>query len=270
MSNHAKQKPAYDPARQWGLKPEPSRSQGDGATYVVSGHVVSGGSDSRNIFVSESYGRDAQAKAARMSSTKDADRALERLLRKDKEGMKTLAAARAFVKQPIAPKKQNDSAEHGQAKKRKRRADDTPEASESSGDESADGNSSRKNAYSAQLIRNLGFDPTAKEGRKAVDLNVQKKVRFLSRVRCTLEGLLIHSLASWSLLQHHTHLVLGIWIWVLALARSRHLSVLLPPAPVLNLSTNRSVSLILMTTSRRTTRRSLRLANLSGARRTRW
>ena len=35
----------------------------------------------------------------------------------------------------------------------------------------------RKNAYSAELIKQLGFDPTAKDGRTGWDANIQNKVR---------------------------------------------------------------------------------------------
>ena len=50
-------KPAYDPARQWGLKPGPSAldsSSGGGSTYVMSGHIISNSSK----FVAENIGRE--------------------------------------------------------------------------------------------------------------------------------------------------------------------------------------------------------------------
>ena len=183
LSSTAKRKPVYDPSRQWGLKPEPSRSQGEGATYVVSGHVISGGSDSRNLFVGETVGRDAQARAARQS-TKDADRALQQLLKRDKDGMKAVAAARAFVKQSIGAKTEKTSkAGKVDLGKRKRR-DPSEESDESSDDDLVvdEKKPAEKSAYSAQLIRNLGFDPTSRDGRKTTDVQVQRKVRTIYHV----------------------------------------------------------------------------------------
>ncbi|KAH8084898.1 hypothetical protein BXZ70DRAFT_565895 [Cristinia sonorae] len=192
LSSTAKRKPAYDPSRQWGLKPEPNRSQGDGATYVVSGHVISGSSDSRNLFVGETMGRDAQAKAARKAAAHDADRALQRLLKGDKEGMKTLVAAREFVKKPIGgrTKEERKGEDGGAGRKRKRREGSEDESSGSEDEGSIGGGdgpkkSMRKSAYSAQLIRNLGFDPTCKDGRKVADPNVQKKLEALAASHST-------------------------------------------------------------------------------------
>ncbi|THH30310.1 hypothetical protein EUX98_g3874 [Antrodiella citrinella] len=188
----------YDPARQWGLKPEPSRSQADGATYVVSGHVVSGGADVQSLFVSENIGRDAQAKAARVAAKKDADRALEGLLKQDKEGTRALAAAQAFrVKAKMEKAKEkslgkkdkktggkkDDSAKSKDkpqvSKKRKRSESSSPSSSE---DEAEEKLQQHKSAYSAQLIKNLGFDPMAmgKDGRKTVDPVVQRKLEALA------------------------------------------------------------------------------------------
>ena len=93
-SAKASKKNAYDPARQWGLKPE---SEAPGATYVVSGHVVSS-SDMRSMYSAENMGREAQAKAVRKVAAADADKVLEKLLARDKEGTKALSAARAFSK----------------------------------------------------------------------------------------------------------------------------------------------------------------------------
>ncbi|TCD60851.1 hypothetical protein EIP91_009400 [Steccherinum ochraceum] len=180
MSMTAKKKAAYDPSKQWGLKPEPGRSQGDGATYVVSGHIVSGHLDTKSLFVGENLGREAQAKAARQATGKDNDRVLQSLLKRDKTGMKTLAAARAFVKQPIGSGKK-DKKKVEVPSKRSRQSDETSDESDGSeGDDVENSQSGRKSAYSAQLIRNLGFDPTIKDGRKAADPNVQRKLEALA------------------------------------------------------------------------------------------
>ena len=60
-----KRKPAYDTARQWGLKPAgPNEEKGE--TYVISGHVVNSSvADSRSVFSTENMGREGQAKARR-------------------------------------------------------------------------------------------------------------------------------------------------------------------------------------------------------------
>lgn len=200
MSSTAKRKPAYDPSRQWGLKPEPSRTQGDGATYVVSGHVISGSSDTKNLFVGETMGREAQAKAARQAS-KDSDRALQLLLKRDKEGMKAVTAARAFVKQPLKGAKK-DSGKTEVPSKRKRRSEESSESSGSSGEESDAGSKPGAKSYSAELIRNLGFDPT---GRKTADVSVQKKVEY-DFVRMEDVVLIFCVLQSWRLWRLHIRL----------------------------------------------------------------
>ena len=64
-----KNRPAYDPRRQWGLKPEgPSKGADGEATYVIGGHVASS-SSARGMqapgAVAESIGREGQARARR-------------------------------------------------------------------------------------------------------------------------------------------------------------------------------------------------------------
>ncbi|KAI8970623.1 hypothetical protein BD414DRAFT_470405 [Trametes punicea] len=173
MSSLPKKKAAYDPARQWGLKPE---READGATYVVQGHVISG-SDSRSLYVAETVGRDAQAKAARKLSAVDTEKALQKLLQRDKEGTKALMTAREFSKREAtatskdrARARKSDSADRGHNAKEET-------------------NKPRKHGYSAQLIKQLGFDPTAKDGRRAKDENVQSKLDALAAVhaRRTIE-----------------------------------------------------------------------------------
>lgn len=167
----AKKKAAYDPARQWGLKPE---REATGATYVVQGHVISG-ADSRSMYVGENVGRDAQAKAARKLSAVDSEKALQRLLKRDREGTKILASAREFSKKQAAELKLQE----GPSKKRKRKAGKHSDSDEESEDDAAsdqDDPKPRGNAYSATLIKQLGFDPTAKNGQKVKDDNVQSKV----------------------------------------------------------------------------------------------
>ncbi|KAI0634931.1 hypothetical protein C8Q77DRAFT_1104805 [Trametes polyzona] len=176
MSAAAKKKAAYDPARQWGLKPE---REAVGATYVVQGHAVSG-SDSRSLYVNETVGRDAQAKAARKLSAVDSEKALQKLLMRDKEGTKALVTARAFSKRKA---EEAERARDGSTKKQKvAEGKEKQRSSSESGDEDR---RPRKNAYSAQLIKQLGFDPTAKDGRKVKDTNVQSKLDALAAVHAS-------------------------------------------------------------------------------------
>lgn len=158
MSAASKKRSAYDPARQWGLKPEESA----GATYIVSGHVISGSaSDSKSLYVGETIGREAQAKASRVS-TKEADRALKALLEKDKDGMRTVIKAREVGS------KEKDAGAKGKGKG----ARETPKTP------TVPPPPMQKNAYSADVIKKLGFDPTGRIGIKD-DTEVKKKVCLL-------------------------------------------------------------------------------------------
>ena len=182
-SSTYKRKTAYDPQRQWGLKPEDG-SIGDGATYVVSGHVVSGtSSDPRTTYLSETIGRDGQAKAKRkMGGGKDgADRALKALLERDKEGMKAVMSAREagkmLVKSEEREKERNRSEQGKEDRKGKRKqvADDAcDEEPDACGAEKK-----RPSSYSAGIIRSLGFDPSVKMGPRRTDnTSSQNKVHF--------------------------------------------------------------------------------------------
>jgi minichromosome maintenance protein 10 len=190
MTAVAKRKSNYDPAKQWGLKPEPERSSGSGeATYVVSGHVVTGGSGKHSLFVSEDMGRDAQAKAARKTSGKDADLVLQKLLKRDKEGMKVVAAAREHGKKMEERMKQSEK-EPTAVNKKKGKAKATELDIEKMSDtlpneDSADATHSKKDTYSVGLIRSIGFDPTDKNGHKSASSNVQKKVRLAYKLALT-------------------------------------------------------------------------------------
>ena len=179
-SSTYKRKTAYDPQRQWGLKPE-DNSIGDGATYVVSGHIVSGtSSDPRTTYITETIGRDGQAKAKRKmgGGTDAADRALKALLERDKEGMKAVMSARETGK-ALAKSEEGKNGKNkcGQGRgdrngKRKQVADDAcgeePEAEKK-----------RQSFYSAGIIRSLGFNPSIKMGPRRTDnTSSQNKVYF--------------------------------------------------------------------------------------------
>ncbi|KAI0346481.1 hypothetical protein BDW22DRAFT_1322999 [Trametopsis cervina] len=182
MSTAAKRKPAYDPARQWGLKPEPERAAGE-ATYVVSGHIVSSGAGKQSLFIGENMGRDAQAKAARKTAAKDADLALQKLLRNDKTGTKAVAAAREHNK------KMAEKAEREKAEQKKSKKSDGGDSTTQRKTLSQEGNTEvlemGKSAYSASLVRSLGFDPTGKDGRKTTTVDVQKKLETLAALQAS-------------------------------------------------------------------------------------
>jgi minichromosome maintenance protein 10 len=158
-----RRKPAYDPARQWGLKPaEP----GTGETYIISGHIVNGSStDSRSVFISENIGREGQAKARRKIAGKDADKALESMLERDKEGMRAVVKARE-----VGMKMDMEKSVGKKGKK--------AEKISKSGTLTEAGNApTTSSSYSSSVIRSIGFDPAVKPGQQqASDSAVQQKV----------------------------------------------------------------------------------------------
>jgi hypothetical protein len=181
MSNSsvAKRKPAYDPARQWGLKPEPDAGS---STYVVSGHIVNGsGADPRSIYTTENLGREGQAKAKRKLSGKDADKALKGLLERDKEGMKAVIKAREAGRMMIAEREESGKKDQiGKGGGERKRREDRRRVKDMEGKTPASCSVlASKNAYSAEVIKNLGFDPIARAGqRRGTDSDMKNKVRF--------------------------------------------------------------------------------------------
>lgn len=201
-SNSQRHKAAYDPQRKWGLAPAEggniaSSSEADGATYIVAGHVVAAGK--RDLFVNETVGREAQARAARKANSRDTDAELKRLLARDREGMKAVQEARKFAKDVLG--KQNAEGGKAQSSSRRKRkkgegdgvsdggSESESESSEIDGgcaseSEGVSGDKPTKNAYSARVIKELGFDPTAlkssRDGRRKNDesQNIYSKVRF--------------------------------------------------------------------------------------------
>jgi minichromosome maintenance protein 10 len=170
-SSAPKRKPAYDPTRQWGLKPveEPS-----GATYIVAGHIVNG-SKWDSVHSTENIGREGQAKAKRKLSVKDADRALVNLSKRDKEGMRAVMKARQVGGCDVKKeKKPGTKKEKGAAQKANEPSVGSDEE-ESPAEEEPD---PTKAGYSAEVIKQLGFDPTMKgsHNKGKGNLDMQKKV----------------------------------------------------------------------------------------------
>lgn len=164
-----KRKPEYDPSRQWGLQPEPAAGS---SVYIVSGHVVGGATG--DMFTAEKLGRDAQEKAKRRLG-QDADKELKTLLDRDKEGMRAVTKAREVAAKML--KASEGGKQKGKGKKADKGKGKAAEGDDEN-EEPAPENAPAKPAYSASVIKHLGFDPAAKVGRKrAEDLTIQKKVR---------------------------------------------------------------------------------------------
>ena len=175
-SSAPKRKAAYDPARQWGLKPEPDAG---GSTYVVSGHIVNGSStDPRSIYATENLGREGQAKAKRKLSSRDADKALKGLLERDKEGMKAVIKAREAGKVRVVD--HEGTGKKDRAGRGKRKNEDEGAKRDRTVENEVSDNPAlpSKNAYSAEVIKNLGFDPVARTGQRRGESDMQKKVGF--------------------------------------------------------------------------------------------
>ncbi|KAI6115004.1 hypothetical protein EV401DRAFT_2058355 [Pisolithus croceorrhizus] len=176
-----KRKGDFDPSRQWGLKPETTPND---STYVVSGHVVGGSAGS--LFISERLGREAQAKAKRKLE-RNTDRELKSLLDRDKEGMKAVTKAREYAAHMT---KSSKAASSGKVDKGKQKARDPLSTEEEVNTSLADvSSSSVKQAYSASIIKQLGFDPAAKGGKRADDPCLQKKIEALAAVQSSRKNI---------------------------------------------------------------------------------
>ncbi|EIN05263.1 hypothetical protein PUNSTDRAFT_146103 [Punctularia strigosozonata HHB-11173 SS5] len=184
MSSKAthKRKHDYDPRRQWGLKPEDNHLDGGGATYVVSGHVVSGsgsgvgeGGLGAGLFVGESLGREVQAKAARKKAGREAERTLKLLVERDREGMRAVVRAR----EAVTTRKENAKDTKGKEKEKEKEKEKAVE-----NDGAVKGSESKKGGYSAAIIKNLGFDPALKAGHGASEqYKEDEKLKLLSALQ---------------------------------------------------------------------------------------
>ncbi|TDL26871.1 hypothetical protein BD410DRAFT_763043 [Rickenella mellea] len=145
----------YDPARQWGLKPE-EKPGGSRETYVLSGHVVSSrGPD----YVHEKIGREGQAKAKRKLDQVETERTLQQLLSSN-GGQDN--AAEAVKRARLAIQSKKASAEERSKGKRKDNSDADLTPDNEPGEQT-------RRAYPAEIVKKLGFDPTLKAGQKRLD-----------------------------------------------------------------------------------------------------
>ncbi|KAF7326696.1 DNA replication licensing factor mcm10 [Mycena venus] len=162
MSTTARKKqPEYDPRRK-------VRARLGGATYVVAGHIVNAGrGDPRDsLFVAEHMGREGQAKASRKLAAREDARVLKALSGRDAEGMKAVLKAR----------------EVALAEKDKEKAGATPDAKAMPA----------KSAFSPQVIKNLGFDPTHKSGQRRHDnVATQKKLEDLALLQSSRKPIVL-------------------------------------------------------------------------------
>ncbi|KAF8192744.1 hypothetical protein K438DRAFT_1919276 [Mycena galopus ATCC 62051] len=169
-----KRKADYDPRRKWGLKPLAQESSG--ATYVVAGHIVSGGrGDPRDsLFISERMGREGQAKASRKLAASEDARVLKALQGRDAEGMKPVMKAREAG---LAEKEELRAAKNGKGKQK------AGTAKEPAADAVP---MPVKSAFSAQQLKDLGFDPTIKPGqRRHDDAATKKKIDALALLQAS-------------------------------------------------------------------------------------
>jgi minichromosome maintenance protein 10 len=167
-SSVVKRKHDYDPKRKWGLEPSAST----GVTYIVSGHVVRGDNSTSSLFVSENMGREGQARAQRKMANDQTEKQLKKMLERDRDGMEAVLRAREAVQKADSVKGKGVAkpSEGGSKKKEK--------AVEESAVEELN---KPKKAYSASIVRSLGFDPTHKPGQRRVEVteDTENKVSLI-------------------------------------------------------------------------------------------
>ncbi|KAK7056189.1 hypothetical protein VNI00_002741 [Paramarasmius palmivorus] len=167
----AKRKNDYDPRRQWGLQPNSQQDQSEdvGSTYVFSGHIIKGSSNDPDRFSRERQTRE-QKKLAALES----ERALEKLLKRDKEGMQSVMKARQVL---------------GATKRKKESGKEEPNSTDTPVDDAEELDEEhvrkkRKSLSAFQVMKLTGFDPiSAKHGepRQATE-DVKKKMEELASI----------------------------------------------------------------------------------------
>ena len=146
-------KPAFDPERKWGLLPSAelgSRSNAEGSTYVIPGHVISA---SGPEYVDEKIGRGREERAKRRREEKKTDELLNRLLGRDGGGDGDRNAAAGAV----------------------RKAREVMKTLKGDKDAKVTKGKDCKKDYSAETMKRFGFDPIVKGGRENEE-DVQRKV----------------------------------------------------------------------------------------------
>jgi len=154
----------FDPDRKWGLLPDESKGNrndraGEGSTYVISGHIVS---SSRPEYVEEKIGRERAERTKRRREEQENEKLLNSLLGREGGGGDRNAAAGAVRKAREVMKTLRDDKESNTSKEKK------------------DAVSSKKYGFSAETIKTLGFDPTARTSRPNKVADAQSKVSIIS------------------------------------------------------------------------------------------
>ncbi|TEB33818.1 hypothetical protein FA13DRAFT_1730099 [Coprinellus micaceus] len=151
-SSVVKRKHDYDPKRKWGLEPSAST----GATYIVSGHVVRGDNSTSSLFVSENMGREGQARAQRKMANDQTEKQLKKMLERDRDGMEAPVQKADSVKgKGVVKPSEGGEQEEREGGWRSRLVEELNKP---------------KKAYSASIVRSLGFDPTHKPGQRRVEV----------------------------------------------------------------------------------------------------
>ena len=192
MSTTAKKRKAadYDPARQWGLKPETGSRGLDGETTYVLGGFVASSSTAPGI-AGETMGREGQARAKRRLD-KNNDKALKEMLEKNKSGSSVFAQGSREALEIVRRAKEAMAKARKKEKDAKRKSIDATDADgdddtrQEENQSTSEGQSKRK-SYSAEMIKQLGFDPTQKPYGQNGD---KKKVRH----SCILKPLILSKL----------------------------------------------------------------------------
>lgn len=195
-----KNRPAYDPRRQWGLKPEGPSKGADGETmYVIGGHVASS-SSARGMqapgVVAEAIGREGQARARRKDAKRE-DEALKMLLSRAKgngpmrnsgdegDGGGGISMSRDALEVVRRAKEAMRTKEKQQQKKAVERKQKRKGGTTVDVESAADGESEpeseftedqqRKKLYSAEMIKRLGFNPLSVQAHRSGQESTKKK-----------------------------------------------------------------------------------------------
>ncbi|OCB86034.1 hypothetical protein A7U60_g6932 [Sanghuangporus baumii] len=155
-----KRKAEYDPAQQWGLKPDPvSRGMDGETTFVVGGFVASSGRAQTLGNVGNTMGREEQARARRKAGTKE-DKILAELLGKSTSHSAGVGGGEASREALTVVQKARQAVT--KARCDSKAAVVGSQTAAPAGEENGDNAEPQCKAYSAELIRRLGFDPTIK------------------------------------------------------------------------------------------------------------
>jgi hypothetical protein len=184
---------AYDPSRQWGLRPEGHRGQtetdGGGATYVVQGHVVSRNSQlaAPPKPVGETVGREAQSRAKRKRGARE-EKEVGKALDESVKGSASVSGSNRKDKGKGKDKGRGRSTAEDEE-------DDDEDENKHDQRPEAPAMSASRTAFSTSMIRTLGFDPTTRPAAgKAgpVDAEVKRKVRSFFSFRSSVPVINMH------------------------------------------------------------------------------